>query len=142
MITEEDRKLFQEAFDKSVKGILAQGRKSYVSMSPQGCSYRGDDDCKCAVGHLIPDEEYDVDFESNSVKGLRDKFNIAALKPFFDQERFPMNDGVLFLSYLQQAHDFASTSDFEGRDEEFIKSFSSKAKEIAGIYKLDTSVLG
>lgn len=144
MITEEDRKLFQEAFDKSVRGILAQGRKSYET---GGCAYRGEDGCKCAIGQLIPDEEYDPLFECLSVEGLRKQYgfekriNIPSLSPFFDGDRFPDKEGSQFLARLQHAHDYALTSNFKGRDESFVGSFKKKVAELGTVYGLDLSVL-
>lgn len=51
----------QEAFDKAVAGLAAQGFTRSVHLG--GCQYRGPNGKKCALGHLIPDELYDPDME-------------------------------------------------------------------------------
>lgn len=45
----------QEAFDIMVTRTYAQGRQSYEP--GVGCVYRGSDGLKCAVGHLLTDEQ-------------------------------------------------------------------------------------
>lgn len=51
----------QEAFDKAYAGLSAQG----FAQSSLGdrCKYRGPDGRRCAVGHLIPDDEYREEFD-------------------------------------------------------------------------------
>lgn len=60
----------QETFNLVVSALLAQGRPS-VGVEPIGgfnrCRYRGDDGCKCAVGHLIPDDKYDPAMEGGAM---------------------------------------------------------------------------
>lgn len=51
----------QQAFDKALFGIRAQGYKR--SMKGIVCMYRGNNGTKCAVGHCIPDELYDPAFD-------------------------------------------------------------------------------
>ncbi len=48
----------QEVFDFIADNLLKQGR---VSTNSGGCAYRGNDDCKCAAGFLIPDDDYKPD---------------------------------------------------------------------------------
>lgn len=50
----------QEIFDVVARHLLTQGR---TALNDQGCAYRGDDGCKCAVGCLIDDEDYRPTFE-------------------------------------------------------------------------------
>lgn len=56
-----------EAFVKMANHLLTQNRKSIGDLY---CCYRGPDGLKCAVGALIPDEEYSLDFESFDINGL------------------------------------------------------------------------
>lgn len=51
----------QEAFNKMVQHLRAQKVKSLASDGT--CLYRGPNGLKCAVGALIPDEEYRTQFE-------------------------------------------------------------------------------
>lgn len=59
----------QEMFEKAVRGLHAQGyaqsRASHNGRDPS-CAYRGVDDRRCAVGHLIPDEAYQSTLEGYS----------------------------------------------------------------------------
>jgi len=53
----------QEVFDKSVGGIIAQGGPS---MGPNGfCAYRGENNCKCAVGQVMDDLYYLPEYDCN-----------------------------------------------------------------------------
>lgn len=50
----------QEIFDKVWAGLSSQGwAKSMMRPGSQACAYRGALGRKCAVGWLIPDQEYD-----------------------------------------------------------------------------------
>lgn len=50
----------QETFDIVVSALRIQGCKSRKGLR---CAYRGNNGLKCAVGHLIPDEDYSAEFE-------------------------------------------------------------------------------
>lgn len=50
----------QETFDKVVNGLRKQGCRS---LKNGRCRYRGDNGRKCAVGMVIPDEDYNPDME-------------------------------------------------------------------------------
>ena len=56
----------QEAFDKVTAHLLKQQVKSYSQ--EEGCMYRGPNGTMCAVGCLIPDEDYRPKFEGLSVR--------------------------------------------------------------------------
>lgn len=62
----------QEIFDKVVKHLLKQGEKSATIREDEGtrCLYRGPNGLMCAVGCLIPDEEYTDFMEDCPVGGL------------------------------------------------------------------------
>lgn len=135
MITEENKQLFQGAFDKAVRGILAQGRRSF-SIGNGVCLYRSGDGCKCAVGHLISDEEYNKEFESLGAINLIERFEISSLKPFCFKEGFD------FIGDLQSVHDYAKCDhNYPERDVTFLASFKERAKDFAKKYNLNTSVL-
>lgn len=53
----------QTAFDTMVAHLRRQGERAF---NGQSCLYRTNDGLKCAVGALIPDEEYRESFEGVS----------------------------------------------------------------------------
>jgi len=55
----------QEVFDKVVAHLKAQGKQS---LKGDSCKYRGSMGMKCAVGCLIPDEEYSSELEGKTVR--------------------------------------------------------------------------
>ena len=92
----------QEIFDKVVKHLLAQGAKS-VTYRESGdqfrCLYRGPNGLMCAVGCLIPDEEYGEWMEDLPVRDLR---NGASTGPI----TFSLvEDHLRLLQDLQYIHD-------------------------------------
>ena len=58
----------QAVFDRAVAGLAAQ--KFQPSVNGSGCSYRGEGGRKCAVGHLIDDDEYLPSMEGKSAMDL------------------------------------------------------------------------
>lgn len=122
----------QEVFDTVVAALVKQGRKSLAENGDpsisKDCRYRGDDGLKCAIGHLIPDDEYAewmegmgtttllLELESRDMRGL----SIYAL---IDEH----ND---MLGNLQECHD---TSD----DEDFVAEFLDAARREATHFHLD-----
>ena len=63
----------QDAFDKMVRHLLSQGKRSYGNIpdeadhpGTEGCLYRGPDGLMCAVGCLISDEDYDPRMENST----------------------------------------------------------------------------
>lgn len=55
-----DRQLI---FTTATAAIITQGAPSYDP--DQGCLYRGPNNTRCALGHLIADEDYDSAFENH-----------------------------------------------------------------------------
>ena len=82
----------QEAYER-MRAWLGREGASKSENSAGLCVYRKGDGNKCAVGALIPDEEYDEDFERQEIE---DVVNAC-----------PSLDGldVVFLRYAQGAHD-------------------------------------
>lgn len=60
----------QEAFTKMVQHLRKQGCKSQDE-AHQTCLYRGPNGLKCAVGALIPDEEYREWWDEEGVMASR-----------------------------------------------------------------------
>lgn len=55
----------QEIFDKVASHLITQGAQARYRRSDgyPSCAYRGENDTMCAAGCLIPDEEYNPEFE-------------------------------------------------------------------------------
>lgn len=126
----------QETFDKVVRAVIAQGRPS---MRGGACAYRGDDGCKCAAGHLIPDEKYDPVMEGATctpTEGDPSYFSPTArmanrVATVLREE----GHTPVFVRELQRAHDAASGSD------DFVASFKRRVRRVAHSYDLNTAAL-
>lgn len=116
----------QEAFDIAAKHLLAQGKKSRMKDDDYLCAYRGSDGLKCAIGALIPDDQY---------TGL-ECMNVTILLAQPDCPPILMSGDLTkdFLQTLQDAHDDAHG---DGDVEEFRRNLSYFAHS----WQLDTSVL-
>lgn len=57
----------QEAFDIVYKGLEAQGWKQSLKEDSDDCCFRGRNNTKCAIGHLIPDELYEPEMERHGL---------------------------------------------------------------------------
>jgi hypothetical protein len=87
--------------EKGIRGVIAQGYPS-VKVINGKCMYRGDNNAKCAIGMLIPDEHYSNYLEGYSVTNREVKTLITELYgPFTARE-------LLYLSSMQNCHDNAS----------------------------------
>lgn len=124
----------QSAFDKAVTHLRKQGRPA---VSEEGtCLYRSamaDENgnyARCAIGCLIPDEEYKPEFEDVLVGALP---AIAALQTIFEE---PF--GFSFMRDLQNAHDHWYLLH---RDEDFEGGALRPLYAIAQRYSLDDSAL-
>lgn len=62
----------QEAFDAMVRHLRKQGRKSQKPGS-YSCLYYGADGLMCAVGCLIPEDQYSRTLEYHSAVKIQDK---------------------------------------------------------------------
>lgn len=60
----------QEAFEKAARHLLTQKK---VAIEGGKSLYRTSDGRRCAIGALIPDDEYSRDFEGETVASIRDK---------------------------------------------------------------------
>ena len=107
----------QEVFDEIVSKIVAQGQPSLGTMaSTETCMYRGDGNLKCAVGMIIPDENYTSDIEGMGVEASE----VMKAMP----EEYVEHVGLL--NDLQSCHDFASETGFVA---DFIRRANGVAKE-------------
>lgn len=88
----------QEAFNIMVRGLAAQGWAQSKDPVSGYCKYRGPNGVKCAVGHLISDEEYKPEMEGEDIHGLQRDFHLLQ-----DQDKD-------FLTHCQMAHDLSTSA--------------------------------
>lgn len=120
----------QEMFDKAARGVIAQGGPSGVRrFNAIYCKYRGPNGRKCAIGHLIEDDEAAETLDACSVAQT---VGALARRGFL----FSVKDAD-FLQRIQSAHDIAALSD----DERFIREFREAMRGIAARYDLSPAVL-
>jgi hypothetical protein len=132
----------QELFDKALIGIRAQGGPAVLFEDGIGkCLYRSPEGNKCAIGHNIPDEEYNPAMGSRGIVTLCSDFmhypSIREMKILI---------GVETLADLQSAHDLAcwgraALKDADGTvvgvDKDlFLADFELRMKEFAEQYAL------
>lgn len=111
----------QEIFDKVATHLFAQGVRAYGLTDPvtgdTNCLYRGPNGTKCAVGVLIPDEDYDDKIEEMSAD---DAIYLLAPK---SQTCASLRAHDKLLSTLQDAHD----------DEEYWQSTAQMRKALRSV---------
>jgi len=117
---------YDTVFVHIVAAVLRQGKASAID--GEGCKYRHGD-LRCAVGHLIPDEQYDSSFEGKRFDAIRSRV------PAFDVMSLGISEMV---AMLQFAHDTAySRQKMEnGDDTRFVYWFTLSAHRIANMYGL------
>lgn len=106
----------QDIFNRSVKGLASQNFKQSVTVTGS-CKYRGPDGLKCAIGHLVTDEqiaqaaqkatEYDNETYNTGVDYTQTNEGFSA-RQFIGIEFDPVV-GSQFLEDLQSAHDMSDT---------------------------------
>ncbi len=101
----------QHTFETVAEHLITQGRKSYGVNDTDYtvCAYRGWEGCKCGIGILIPDENYNPEVETRSVRYM-DVVNMIDDQYAKDME---------FLFQLQQIHDKYKVEAWPYRLEEF-----------------------
>jgi hypothetical protein len=123
----------QEIFDKALFGIRAQGYKQSGKFEG-GCSYRGGDDLKCAVGHCIDDEtanKWDLLESDTSIEYVSQEIP-ESFKKYFSESQ------VDFLGKIQHIHDNMRHSNDEFFDplEKNGKLFEERMSELAYEFNL------
>lgn len=98
----------QEIFDKVATHLFTQGVRSVsktclndASFDADYCLYRGPNGTKCAVGCLIPDEDYDPTMENRSAYDLF----TSTVTPMEFPKLEPLNENKDILNRLQTVHD-------------------------------------
>lgn len=95
----------QELYDKIVGGLRQQGKKSFkqrtigIAVNDMICAYRGDNNCRCAFGFVIPDDLYSSRMEGSSVIGVLAEFPTLEAHLNLDAET------KLLAMRLQHVHD-------------------------------------
>lgn len=118
----------QEIFDAVARHLFAQGKQSVAADAARGgtiCMYRTPDGCRCAVGALLTDDEYDLAMEGQSVAELAK----AGLLPGRLAGDVPM------LEELQRAHDRAD------RPERFKRDVARALRDVASEYDVSIALL-
>lgn len=120
----------QEIFDTVVRHLAQQGGPAKDGNGD--CVYRGQNNTKCAVGCLIPDEMYrpEMDVDNNTGNGT----GLTHVLSFEVPQFFRVNDELL--RSLQLCHD-----DWEP-EYDGAKFLVNRLSYIATSYNLDTTVIG
>lgn len=84
----------QEVFDIAAVHLIEQGKHSKTI--DDGCAYRGDGGCMCAIGVFIPDRMYEQRMEGKVVGQL---FSLYA------SELAPLFPNATLMRRLQRTHD-------------------------------------
>lgn len=135
----------QEVFDFVCTKVLEQGRPS-VKRAPDGglggCLYRGDDNCKCALGHVIDDADYHLVNPNGTELGSLSDFSSELMDALgwrsFEDWASPAHFALMM--DLQVWHDNAA-SYIAGRSFKFNEKFIQLAKRGAPLHKVNTNVL-
>ena len=107
----------QDIFNYAVGKLLKQNAKSTDGIRKSYCMYRGKNETKCAVGHLIADEHYDESFEDKNILSDEVKNVLSCSLPNV-VGGYPWG----LLSQMQRVHDNKPINLWE-------KSFKELAKE-------------
>lgn len=90
----------KELLRKAITGVINQGCKSDLLEDGDVCAYRGDSGAKCAVGHLIDDEHYNISLEGSGVNKLGVR---TAVESSIGRSLY--RDELNYLGRLQCCHD-------------------------------------
>ena len=93
--------LFQEHFNIAYLAVIKQGKPAVNDLG--NCVYRAPDGSKCALGHLIKDEDYKKEMDSNNGLDANSVIKDFELKDF--------DNSTNFYSCLQSCHDCAHDGD-------------------------------
>ena len=129
---------FEEIWQFGYDKILEQGEGCFTPVSPYEkafsikCLYRNQKGNKCLFGHMIPDDEYHVDFETESISFILAELEAPIMSDILNQ----------FLNDLQAAHDnavhntFYSGYESQNPSKDFIEEFKANMKNVADSYNL------
>lgn len=112
----------QETFDFVARALVAQGKPAITDHT---CCYRGDNNTRCAVGHLIPDDRYHPGLERRMATD-RELVDILC----------DLGHSVDLCARLQSAHDSADDD-----ERVWLKEWAERMRGVADEFKLSTSAL-
>lgn len=120
-----EREELQQLLNTAVRGVVTQGKLARLEGPRRVCYYAGDDGSRCAVGHILNDEQ----IAKVKEMGLNADAGVGRINEVL--EMFPRGSRQLaLLSDLQVAHDEA----------ESIDDFIEGARKIACRYDLEIAV--
>lgn len=133
----------QDIFDRIVTAVLAQGQRAMAEIAgSKVCRYRGEGGCKCAVGHLIPDNRYREDFEGLTLGrahggGDREPYHLMLQAIAEEIGHYVLDDHTMhLLTSLQMAHDRGGTGRWHSVP--FRQDFGGRARAVAVLFDLST----
>lgn len=133
----------QEIFDKVVRALIEQGEKSDIEGRCQYIMYRHDKVLRCAIGHLVTEEEakrMDGSVYEGLIRSSRSLCEIVGIAYNENQSDTDENSigidrvRLRFLEDLQLAHDNANGHDF-------VRSVKVLLKDLAVKFDLKQDVL-
>lgn len=98
----------EEVMDFVEEKLLQQGQ---LSLDDNRCKYHGDNGCKCAIGHLIPDDRYTPLLDDNyndkltTLTAIISNFPRVLQIDEIDQTTPEFKEKLNFLQQLQYTHD-------------------------------------
>ena len=120
----------QEAFDAMVRHLAKQGERCTSGELGDDCCYRGPNGLKCAVGALIPDEEYSPDFEDSTA----DVSAVALACPTLNGIDVDMLGHAQFVHDVSEVHNWRrgmrSVADIHGLDDRVVHLTDWSACEV------------
>jgi len=119
----------QQIFDAGVSGVLAQG--GYSANAFGDCLYRGANGCKCALGHSIPDDDYDTSLEGDAPRHTDEKGG-SRLARLLGAET---DAECTILRDFQSVHDACAKGNLP------LSEFKARCRDFAETHGLNTDVL-
>lgn len=94
---------------KALQGIIDQGGPSLDNHSVIECAYRvtlpDGRECKCGIGHLIPDSEYQKSLENHRAVHVLSTLDLVVEGVAY--EEYKLRGDLEYLGILQRIHDSA-----------------------------------
>ena len=116
----------QEAFDKVVRHLVAQGRPA-LDLLNKNCAYLSEDGLKCAAGCLIPDDSISLNLNFYG--------NWPTLRAAYPHLKLELIADYTLVSIMQLAHDYNSLTPA------WRKSWVQEMLKCARDYAIDPAVL-
>ena len=114
----------QKVFDTAFIGAKEQGFGHSLGPANDGtCAYRGKNGRKCLIGHLIPDDRYTMNLESDGPIDLAVKGIFGTGYGEVSAEPKEKEEDAGFLRALQMVHDY-STFDMKKDLKEFAEKWN------------------